>query len=139
MAYFYLPPSETSVQQVEADITNHYYQKIVVARHLHDTDQNKLWHKFIADSGANRHMCHTKALFLSISAYKGVNTYTTLGDGTTRCKSKCIGVIEIQTEQGKKICFHSIIYVPTLNISLFSVNQHMWYVGCYKHSENKSA
>ena len=37
---------------------------------------------------------------------------------------------------GKKIRLHNVIFVPTLDVSLFSTKQHMKYEGCYKHSQH---
>ena len=39
---------------------------------------------------------------------------------------------------GHKIRLHNVLYVPTLDVSLFSTKQHMKFEGCYEHSQNNA-
>ena len=44
-----------------------------------------------------------------------------------------IFTIEIIIASGDKIRLHNIIYIPTLNLSLFSIKRYMKYARCYEH------
>ena len=89
--------------------------------------------KFIADSGANRHMVNSKDLFITYSPVK--NAKVKLGDAT-KVPIHGIGTIEIITPSNHKIRLHSVLHVPLLDQSLFSIKTHMKYQGCSEHSEN---
>jgi len=69
-----------------------------------------------------------------MSTYQGATWYVTLGDGHTESPIDGIGTIEIEIETDKKLNFQNMIYIPQLNVSLYSINQYMKYIGCYKHS-----
>ena len=83
-------------------------------------------------------MCNFIELFINISPYAGPNPFVTLGDGKTKLPIKGIGTIEFETITGNKLRFHHVIYVPDLDVPLFSIKQHMRYVGCYEHSQNNT-
>ena len=93
--------------------------------------------KFIVNSSASRHVCNNKHLFINILTYSGLTSHITLGNGCTRASIIDIGTIEFIISAGKTVRLHSVLYIPTLNIRLFSVEQHTHYdISCYKHSEN---
>jgi len=114
------------------------YQNVIITRNLHHGDVLRSITNFILDSGTNGHMVNAKHLFISMHPYKGPIPYITLKDGSTRCPIKGIGTIEILTKSNHKIRLHNVIYIPVLNVSLFSGKQHMQSVGCSEHSNKNS-
>ena len=81
-------------------------------------------------------MVNTRHLFYTLRSYTGPHPHVTLGDGATTCAIKGIGSVEFCTHLGHKIRLHNVLYVPNLNVSLFSIKQHMKYKGCYEHSSH---
>ena len=67
------------------------------------------------------------------------NQYKTvkLGDGTSQCAILGVGTIQITTNN-KTIKLHNVLYVPDLDVSLFSVKTHMTIQGCFEHCENNT-
>ena len=61
----------------------------------------------------------------------------TLEDGKSTTKMLGIGTIKF-TVGMYKIHLHNVLYVPSLDGSLFSIKQHMKYVGYFEHSENNT-
>lgn len=117
------------------DPTNH---KIVakLAKVLDNPSTTPPQHtRFVIDSGANRHMCSVKALFLNMRPYKGRYPSVTLGDGSTECAIKGVGDIVIQI-MGHTILLSNVLFVPTLECSLFSIKMHMKFSGNYFHAQD---
>ena len=116
---------------------SHFWANII-ARNVYDVNPTKARYTFVSDSGANRHMCHDKVLFIKMCAYTGATQHVTLGDGKTTQPICGVGTIEFTTSLGHTIRLHNVVYVPGLNVSLYSIKQHMKYEGCYEHSEYNS-
>ena len=83
-------------------------------------------------------MCNNRHLFITFGKYNGDKQSVTLGDGSTHYPIKGIGTIEMIIPSGHKIRMHNILYVPSIDVSLFSTKQHMKHEGCYEHSQNNS-
>ena len=90
--------------------------------------------RFIVDSGATEHMCNSKNLFISFTPTSDKQASVTLGDGSTKSPIEGKGTIAYTT-QGHLIHLHDVLYVPNLNVNLYSVKQHMKVQGCSEHSE----
>ena len=129
-AYYSSPPQDTLNHEHTAQ-----HSPLFARNTTHDKTMQQI-SKFVVDSGANRHMCNNKDLFFNITSYNGPNPYVTLGNGKTKCPIKGIGSIEFEITSGQKLRFHNVIFVPDLDVSLFSIKQHMQYEGCYEHSQN---
>ena len=134
-------PKDTDVHNISISLPctqrSHFWANII-ARNVYDVNPTKARYTFVSDSGANRHMCHDKALFIKMCAYTGATQHVTLGDGKTTQPICGVGTIEFTTSLGHTIRLHNVVYVPGLNVSLYSINQHMKYEGCYEHSEYNS-
>ena len=65
----------------------------IIARNAYNVDPIRARYTFVLDSGANRHMCHDKALFIKMCAYTGTIQHTTLGNGKTTTPICRIGTI----------------------------------------------
>ena len=126
--HFTLPSMDTS------PISNPFYEAI--SRNFCNCSHVQTKIKFVVDSSANRHMCNSRHLFITITPYTGKNKYVTLGDGTIKCQIQGIVTMDITLPNRSKLRFHNVIYVPTLNVSLFSIKQHMRYTGYSEHSQN---
>ena len=98
------------------------------------TNKPKNQFRFIVDSGATDHMCNSKELFTSLTAIDDDTNAVTLGDGTTTSPIKGKGTIAYQV-QHHIVHLHNVLYVPNLNVSLYSIKQHMKVQGCSEHSE----
>ena len=81
-------------------------------------------------------MVNARHLFYSMRPYQDPTLYVTLGDGSTQCPIAGIGNIEMVVPSGSMIRLHDAIFVPTLNVSLYSISQHMRFVGCSEHSSH---
>ena len=90
--------------------------------------------KFIVDSGATDHMCNNKSLFINFTPINNPNSAVTLGDGNTTSPIKGKGTIAYEVQKNI-IHLHDVLYVPSLNVNLYSVKQHMKVQGCSEHSE----
>ena len=75
-------------------------------------------------------MCNNKNLYLQMADYSGATNHVTLGDGHTKSPIKGVGHIYFVVPKGYTIHLHNVMYVPILNVSLFSVKQRMKFVGC---------
>ena len=126
--YFTSPPLDTS------PIYNPFYNNI--ARNLCHGVHVRTKSRFVVNRSANRHMCNSKHLFISIAPYPGKNKHVTLRNRTTICKIQGIGTMDITLPNKSKLRFHHVIYGPTLNVYLFSIKQHIRYTGCFEHSQN---
>ena len=74
-------------------------------------------------------MCNSTYLFMSMADYTGSTKHVMLSDGLIKASNNDINTIEIKVATDKVIYIHNVIYVMTLNVSLFSVKQHMKYIG----------
>ena len=82
-------------------------------------------------------MCNSLALFISIEYSTAPHRSVKLGDSKAKCPIRGVGTIMF-TVKGKTICLHNVLFVPDLDVSLYSVKQHMMIPGCYEHSENNT-
>jgi deoxyuridine 5'-triphosphate nucleotidohydrolase len=89
---------------------------------------------FVVDSGATDHMCNNRSLFTSFQSTPQSQFSVRLGDGNTKCKVQGTGTIQLQLDN-KTIELENTLYVPDLDVSLFSIKQHMKLQGCYMHCE----
>ena len=90
---------------------------------------------FVVDSGATDHMCNNRKFFSALHMQTSINRFVRLGDGKQKIPIHGVGKIQYEVNN-KVIVLHNVLYVPDLDVSLYSVKQHMRYQGCYEHSEN---
>ena len=76
-----------------------HFWATIITRNVYDVNLTKSRYTFVLDSGANRHMCHDKALFITMAEYTGAIQHVTLGDGKTTTPICGIGTIEFTTAQ----------------------------------------
>ena len=79
-------------------------------------------------------MCRAKHLFTKITPYKGNNSNVLLGDGQTKCRIEGIGTLIINIDNNN-IQLMDVLYVSSLDVSLFSIKMHMQFQGCIQHAE----
>ena len=88
--------------------------------------------RIVIDSGATRHMSHSKKMFDSIQFFPPSTAPSVLlGDDKTILKVVGYGYLTYSLE-GKRIR-QEAYYIPDLGTTLFSVKQHMRNLGCYFH------
>ena len=94
--------------------------------------------RIVVDSGATEHMCCDRDLFTEMTEYLvNQNRRVKLGDGIHTCSILGKGTIQLKVNN-KIIKLHDVLYVPDLEVSLFSVKTHMRHQGCYEHSQNNT-
>ena len=135
-------PSESDssdVNPVEINSSNFdsdYYMSSSNNVALSNINPNQPLYRFVVDSGATQHMCCDRDFFTSMThTAQNTPTYVKLGDGTTKCPIMGHGTVQLLLNQ-KTIRLHNVLYVPDLEVSLFSIKTHMKIQGCYEHSEN---
>ena len=120
-------------------INNYNYDADYYPRILHNRTHSSCHSyttTFVVDSGATDHMCNDRQLFTSIHEYPSPpNRFVKLGDGKTKIPIRGIGTIQYEVNN-KIIILHNTLFVPDLDVSLYSIKQHMSIQGCYEHSEN---
>ena len=101
----------------------------------------KSLYRFVFDSGATDHMTPFPELFESINYYDQSlpsSPVVIMGDETTQVPILGHGFINI-TIHGKRLRVHSL-YIPGMgSTSLFSIRQHMRYLGCIFHAESNNS
>ena len=142
------PPTINSISQYNntyfsspANIThddNEKYNTEYISRYNTSyTPRIKSTSRYIVDSGANQHTCNIREYFISFCKYTGKHDHVTLGDGKSTVN--ILGIATIKFTVGRyKIRLHNVFYVLSLDILLFSIKQHMKYVGCFVHSKNNT-
>ena len=133
--YYIPPPEDNTFTDMNINIPHHQYQSTIIAPNLQHGEILPSITKFV-DGGVNRHMYNAQPYFIKCLPYTGLKPSVTPGDVQTQCLVKGIGTIDRVIRSGDKIRLQNVIYVLTLNVSLFSIKQHMKYVGFYEHSEN---
>ena len=111
-----------------------YYSKSTnnYSRHALNSSESTI---FVVDSGASEHMCNNKHLFISMQNRDPTKYFVRLGDGKQTCPIHGVGTIQYEIKHNI-IVLHGVLYVPDLDVSLYSIKLHMKFQGCYEHSEN---
>ena len=129
--------SESDIVELNTNYDADYYSPdfITVDSSTSKPMQDPSTHTFVIDSGATDHMCNSRSLFTDLKDCSQSSRVVTLGDGKRQCPILGIGTIEFMTSS-KFIRLHDVLYVPNLDVSLYSVKLHMTVQGCFEHSEN---
>ncbi len=118
------------------DINNYnYYDADYYPHPSSQRSNDSSSYRFVVDSGANKHMCNAKSLFTTFQTVTSSSSYVKLGDGKHTCPIRGLGTIQYFVNNNV-IRLHDVLYVPDLDVSLYSIKQHMKIQGCYEHSEN---
>ena len=80
-AYYALPPEDDISTEINVNLPHNQYQSAIIARNLHHGNVIRSITKLVVNSGANRHMCNARRLFINLIPYTGIKLFVTLGEG----------------------------------------------------------
>ena len=79
------------------------------------------------------HICNLRKPFTAFSEYQ-TESYVCVGDGKSQCRILGIRTIAYMVNN-KKIRLHNVLFVLSVDVSLYSIKKHMNVEGCYKYSK----